>query len=181
MAWCASLGFIGNPEYSWVSWAMNWGNSVRFSHLWTENNCNELFLGLAYDLPNGTWVNEHRDKKMWPKPLVQRRHRRELYRRLEVAIDRYAWLNMTLQRVQPKMLVFRMGYDGRSCVLRALCESAQYFYQKSTHMVEELIRTVFSYVNYYLIKLFHELMPIFIYWCFLVCLRWRFYPLRKTI
>lgn len=39
-----------------------------------------------------------------------------------------------------------MGYNGRSCVLRALCESAQYFYEKSTNMVEELVRTVFTYV-----------------------------------
>lgn len=37
-----------------------------------------------------------------------------------------------------------MGYNGRECVLRALCESAQYFYKKSTSMMEELIHTVFS-------------------------------------
>lgn len=37
-----------------------------------------------------------------------------------------------------------MGYNGRACVLRALCESSQFFYKKSTNMVEELIRTVFT-------------------------------------
>lgn len=47
------------------------------------------FLGLAYDLPNQTWIIEHRHEK-YPKPLVQRRHRRDLYNRLEIAIDRCA-------------------------------------------------------------------------------------------
>lgn len=37
-----------------------------------------------------------------------------------------------------------MGYNGRSCVLRALCESAQYFYKKGSNMIEELVRTVFT-------------------------------------
>lgn len=37
-----------------------------------------------------------------------------------------------------------MGYNGRACVLRALCESSQYFHKKSTNMVEELVRTVFT-------------------------------------
>lgn len=39
---------------------------------------------------------------------------------------------------------FSMGYNGRSCVLRALCESSQFFRNKSTNMVEELIRTIFT-------------------------------------
>lgn len=38
----------------------------------------------------------------------------------------------------------RMGYNGKHCILRALCESTQYFYRKGSNMVEELIRTVFS-------------------------------------
>lgn len=39
---------------------------------------------------------------------------------------------------------FSMGYNGRECILRALCESAQYFVGKGTNMVEELIRVVFT-------------------------------------
>lgn len=58
---------IGNPELDYLSWALNWG--------------------LAYDLPNETWIIEHRHEK-YPKPLVQRRHRRDLYSRLEIAIDK---------------------------------------------------------------------------------------------
>lgn len=37
-----------------------------------------------------------------------------------------------------------MGYNGRACVLRALCESSQFFRNKSTNMAEELIRIVFT-------------------------------------
>lgn len=37
-----------------------------------------------------------------------------------------------------------MGYNGRSCILRALCESSQFFYKKPTNMVEEMIRTIFT-------------------------------------
>lgn len=39
---------------------------------------------------------------------------------------------------------FSMGYSGRQCILRALCESAQYFLGRETNMVEELIRIVFT-------------------------------------
>lgn len=67
MAICASYGFVGNPRIDYFGWALNWG--------------------LAYDLPNHTWIIEQLDKKPFPKPLIQRRHRRELYGRLELAID----------------------------------------------------------------------------------------------
>jgi DM4/DM12 family len=40
---------------------------------------------------------------------------------------------------------FRMGYDGRECVLRALCEAPRSFGKKGSHMIAELIRTVFSF------------------------------------
>lgn len=42
------------------------------------------------------------------------------------------------------IFLFSMGYNGRECILRALCESAQYFVGKGTNMVEELIRVVFT-------------------------------------
>lgn len=67
VAFCATVGMIGNPNVNYLSWALNWG--------------------LAYDLPNETWIIEHRHEK-FPKPLVQRRHRRDLYNRLELAIDK---------------------------------------------------------------------------------------------
>ena len=64
-----TVGFIGNPSYVYISWAINWG--------------------VAYELPNETWILNQRDQtKQLPKPVVQRRHRRELYSRLETAIDK---------------------------------------------------------------------------------------------
>jgi hypothetical protein len=38
-----------------------------------------------------------------------------------------------------------MGYDGRECILRALCESPYIFGRKGSHLIAELIRTVFSF------------------------------------
>lgn len=61
---------IGNPETDYMSWALNWG--------------------IAYDLPNHTWIIEHRRQKIVTKPIAQRRHRRDLYNRLETAIDKWA-------------------------------------------------------------------------------------------
>lgn len=69
VAFCATLGFVGNPQYIYFSWAINWG--------------------VAYELPNQTWILNQRERKNpMPKPVVQRRHRRELYGRLETAINK---------------------------------------------------------------------------------------------
>lgn len=38
-----------------------------------------------------------------------------------------------------------MGYHGRDCILKALCESSQMFDKKRKTMVQELIKTVFSF------------------------------------
>lgn len=68
VAFCATVGFVGNPQYIYFSWAINWG--------------------LAYDLPNDTWIINERHRKVFPKQIVQRRHRRDLYDRLEEVIDK---------------------------------------------------------------------------------------------
>lgn len=99
-----TIGLYGNPNYQFVSWALNWG--------------------IAYNLPNQTLSFQ---KEMTePKPMVQRRFRRDLYQKLEVIMD-------------------SMGYDGRDCILRALCESSQYFGGKGQNMIAEMLRTLFSY------------------------------------
>ncbi|XP_041766406.1 uncharacterized protein LOC121590636 [Anopheles merus] len=104
VAVCMTIGLYGNPNYQFVSWALNWG--------------------IAYNLPNQTLSFQ---KEMTePKPMVQRRFRRDLYQKLEVIMD-------------------SMGYDGRDCILRALCESSQYFGGKGQNMVAEMLRTLFSY------------------------------------
>lgn len=38
-----------------------------------------------------------------------------------------------------------MGYDGRECILRALCEVPRTFGKKSSHLIAELIRTTFTF------------------------------------
>ncbi|KAJ6635903.1 hypothetical protein Bhyg_14489 [Pseudolycoriella hygida] len=84
----------------------------------------QLDWGVVYDLPNETWVIHQRHYKQ-PKPTILRRNRRDLYGKLETIIE-------------------SMGYDGRQCILRALCESKQYFNKKEPNMVEKLLSTVFS-------------------------------------
>uniref|UniRef100_A0A182VYI4 Uncharacterized protein n=1 Tax=Anopheles minimus TaxID=112268 RepID=A0A182VYI4_9DIPT len=104
VAVCMTIGLYGNPNYQFVSWALNWG--------------------IAYNLPNQT-VSFQKEMSE-PKPMVQRRFRRDLYQKLEVIMD-------------------SMGYDGRDCILRALCESSQYFGGKGRNMMAEMLRTLFSY------------------------------------
>lgn len=38
-----------------------------------------------------------------------------------------------------------MGYSGRDCILQTLCESSQIFNTKQKTMVQELIKTFFSF------------------------------------
>jgi len=38
-----------------------------------------------------------------------------------------------------------MGYDGRECILQALCETPKTFGKKGSHLIAELIRTVFTF------------------------------------
>ncbi|XP_055542248.1 uncharacterized protein LOC129727955 [Wyeomyia smithii] len=104
VAVCMTIGIYGNPNYQMFSWALNWG--------------------IAYNLPNQTSTFELEMQE--PKPVAQRRHRRELYHRMEVAMN-------------------DMGYNGRNCVLRALCESSQFFGSKGGNMVAEMLRTLFSF------------------------------------
>lgn len=130
VAFCATFGMIGNPELDYMSWALNWG--------------------VAYDLPNQTWIIEHRRQKVMPKPIAQRRHRRDLYNRLETAIDKsvkffeiHVTFYFTFYFLYLFVTLISMGYNGRECVLRALCESAQFLYKEGTNMVEELVRIIF--------------------------------------
>ncbi|SPP83329.1 uncharacterized protein LOC117585069 isoform X2 [Drosophila guanche] len=105
---CLTTGVIGNPNLLYLSLGINWG--------------------VAYDLPNVTWVlqNAHGwTTKKSAQAQIKRRHRRELYSRLETMID-------------------SMGYNGRDCVLRTLCESRQYFQRTKMNMVGEMLRTIFS-------------------------------------
>lgn len=85
--------YIGNPELDYMSWAMNWG--LAYGKSLYVQQLNQYFTWLYYlvipDLPNHTWIIEHRHEK-FPKPLVQRRHRRDLYNRLEIAMDKYVYL-----------------------------------------------------------------------------------------
>nr|NP_651260.3 uncharacterized protein Dmel_CG5768, isoform C [Drosophila melanogaster]AAF56298.3 uncharacterized protein Dmel_CG5768, isoform C [Drosophila melanogaster] len=105
---CLTTGVIGNPNLLYLSLGINWG--------------------VAYDLPNVTWVlqNAHGwTTKKSAQAQIKRRHRRELYGRLETMID-------------------SMGYNGRDCILRTLCESRQYFQRTKMSMVGEMLRTIFS-------------------------------------
>ncbi|TMW48654.1 hypothetical protein DOY81_006243 [Sarcophaga bullata] len=108
---CMTTGVIGNPNYQYLSMGLNWG--------------------IAYDLPNSTWVLQHakgfgsNDQEEYVSPQIKRRHRRDLYGKLETLIN-------------------GMGYNGRDCVLRALCESRQYFQKTKMGMIGEMLRVIFS-------------------------------------
>lgn len=38
-----------------------------------------------------------------------------------------------------------MGYNGRECILRSLCEAPQVFGKKGNHLIAEIVRTIFTF------------------------------------
>ncbi|XP_037929889.1 uncharacterized protein LOC119686397 [Teleopsis dalmanni] len=87
-----------------------------------------LNWGTGYDLPNNSWILNHlHGFSRHPVPIaaLRRRTRRALYQEVEMFID-------------------NMGYDGRDCVLRALCESRQFFQKPKMGMIGEMMRVIFS-------------------------------------
>lgn len=56
----------------------------------------------------------------------------------------YALLNSNTFLLINFIVLHRMGFNGRECILQALCESSQIFDKRRRTMVQELIRTVFS-------------------------------------
>uniref|UniRef100_A0A0K8W4Q0 Uncharacterized protein n=1 Tax=Bactrocera latifrons TaxID=174628 RepID=A0A0K8W4Q0_BACLA len=105
---CITIGIIGNPYYSYMSFGLN--------------------FGVGYDLPNATWVlNQLHGLSRRPLPMAvhHRRSKRAIYERIAEAVN-------------------NMGYSGRDCVLRALCESRQYFSRTKMGMIGEILRVIFS-------------------------------------
>ncbi|XP_029409136.2 uncharacterized protein LOC105232960 [Bactrocera dorsalis] len=105
---CITVGIIGNPYYSYMSFGLN--------------------FGMGYDLPNATWVlNQLHGLSRRPVPMAvhHRRSKRAIYERIAEAVN-------------------NMGYSGRDCVLRALCESRQYFTRSKMGMIGEILRVIFS-------------------------------------
>lgn len=66
---CMTVGFHGNPQFDFISWAVNWG--------------------VAYELPNSTWVNHNLNAVELPRSIVQRRFRRDFFRNIEQTINTY--------------------------------------------------------------------------------------------
>ncbi|XP_028032472.1 uncharacterized protein LOC114244769 [Bombyx mandarina] len=83
-----------------------------------------LNWGIAYELPNTTETAAFFRKKQ-RKPAALRRNRRELYQKLEVIMD-------------------KMGYNGRSCILKTLCETTQRIVPHGENMIEEMFRALFT-------------------------------------
>nr|XP_003700138.1 PREDICTED: uncharacterized protein LOC100881004 [Megachile rotundata] len=68
-------------------------------------------------------------KRKYYKPdyyYLQRRHRRDLYNKLEVIMN-------------------AMNFDGRACILRALCEASQRLMPKGNTLIEEMMRISFAF------------------------------------
>ncbi|KAH8246889.1 hypothetical protein KR032_002965 [Drosophila birchii] len=85
--------------------------------------------GVAYDLPNHQWVIQHAHglNATLAKDTIKRRSRRAFYDEVQSLFD-------------------NMGFNGRACMARTLCESARFLLppQKRGNMLQELVRTVFS-------------------------------------
>ncbi|CAD7077438.1 unnamed protein product [Hermetia illucens] len=120
VAICTTIGVIGNPNVNYLSYALNWG--------------------VAYDLPNETWVLAHangfkagedtsddtKPDDMAAEAKTKRMFRRDLYKKLELAIN-------------------SLGYNGKECILKTLCETNKRLGQRNGNMIERMLRTIFSF------------------------------------
>ncbi|XP_050293782.1 uncharacterized protein LOC126734277 [Anthonomus grandis grandis] len=77
--------------------------------------------GLAYELPNDT-------KPLLDvyKPAMKRRNRRDLYGRIE-------------------KILTSMGYNGRTCMLRSICEAEQRFLKDEENLIYKILSIIFSF------------------------------------
>ncbi|KYN32319.1 hypothetical protein ALC56_13176 [Trachymyrmex septentrionalis] len=105
-----------------------------------------------YGALNSKWNNNVRQyfipgKKKYRKSeyyYLQRRHRRELYNKLEVIMNAEIDLYIIHTFTEAFLFSFRMGFDGRTCILRALCEASQRLMPKGNTLIEEMMRISFS-------------------------------------
>ncbi|XP_072938400.1 uncharacterized protein [Epargyreus clarus] len=120
--------YIGFPEGSSFSCAgcMTVGtlgnpSPSRFPGIFTFG----LNWGIAYELPNASETSSFYQRK-FKKPVAQRRSRRDLYQKLEMILD-------------------KMGYSGRGCILKTLCETTQRIAPNGDNIVEEIFRILFTW------------------------------------
>ncbi|ALC47297.1 CG5768, partial [Drosophila busckii] len=161
-ALCLTTGVVGNPHLLYLSFGLNWGIAYDLPNItWVLHNAHGwnikrpfsalakikrrhrrdlygnletmmdsygLNWGVAYDLPNATWVLDSlhgfRNRPV-SKAWRHRRNKRAIYKNIEFIID-------------------NMGYNGRDCILRTLCESRQYFQSTKMNMIGEMLRTIFT-------------------------------------
>ncbi|XP_075144862.1 uncharacterized protein LOC142219954 [Haematobia irritans] len=124
--------YVAFPEGSSVSAAICMTLGVIGNSNFLSSSIN---WGVAYDLPTYEWAREHANGfSSETKVMAQRRSRRELYGKLELIID-------------------KMGYPGRTCISRALCESVKFIRSlphRKGNMVEELIKIIFRFPSHQL-------------------------------
>ncbi|KAJ8934630.1 hypothetical protein NQ318_001678, partial [Aromia moschata] len=78
--------------------------------------------GLAYNLPDKP---EDLKYVLKSKHILKRRQRRELYGKMETIMN-------------------SMGYDGKSCILRALCEARYRFLPSEDDLLNHVLKIVFQ-------------------------------------
>ncbi|CAH1118848.1 unnamed protein product [Phaedon cochleariae] len=82
--------------------------------------------GISWLLPNRSSVQEYvTDYRK------RRRQRRDLYTKIEQLVD-------------------KMGFDGRSCIYRALCEAPRRFNDKPETLSEDLLRIIFKFPTHHI-------------------------------
>ncbi|KAK9694540.1 DM4/DM12 family [Popillia japonica] len=112
--------YIVFPEGSTLSIAICMTAQVLGpANIFTEG----LNWGISYELPNDS--SEFREY-FFPKKVMQRRHRRDLYQKMELIMN-------------------SMGYDGRACIFKALCETSRRLMSNGNGIIEELLKIVFKF------------------------------------
>ncbi|KAH1005739.1 uncharacterized protein LOC109546139 [Dendroctonus ponderosae] len=79
--------------------------------------------GISYDLPNATTVIEVFKKNKYAHKRMQKR---DLYNRMETLTD-------------------KMGFGGKDCIYRALCETPRKLHKERTSLAQDILRQFFEY------------------------------------
>ncbi|CAG9772594.1 unnamed protein product [Ceutorhynchus assimilis] len=113
--------YVAFPEGSTfiATLCLTWNIVGRTENIFVEG----LNWGISYDLPNATTVMQVFNTN---KFAHKRRQRRDLYNRIESVLE-------------------NMGFEGKPCIYRAMCESARKLNRNDLPLAQEILRKFFTY------------------------------------
>ncbi|CAD7077441.1 unnamed protein product [Hermetia illucens] len=156
VAICLEGGIVGNPNLNILVYTVNWGVAYDLpNETWTlaniygfkgENDAgndameddmtsdmaSDMASNMTTDMASNMTSNMASDmasgvaSDMATEAKTKRMFRRDLYKKIEILIN-------------------SLGYNGKECIMKTLCETRKAFAPRNANMVERMLRTIFSF------------------------------------